>query len=224
VEENPKKSEEDEDTSSDNGRENMKVWFQENLRMIVSIVIVVVIALGIYSYSKRNQVSTNPSETSISDQSEGKINVVGGDNTAAQNEETQESQPSEKQDQAPSQPATNEQKPSTTPSTQVTGASNETDTSFIETAARGDGSTKLARRALANYLEKNPNTSLTAEHKVFIEDMLRRQVKDGRLKAGDTREFSKDSIAKAIEKSKTLNERQLKNLHKFSQRVPELSK
>ena len=201
----------------------MKVWFQENLRMIVSIVIVVVIALGIYSYSKRNQVSTNPSETSISQQGEGKISVVGGDNTA-QNEQAAEGQPSEQQEQPQNQPATAQPAPSATPTptTQVAGPSKETDNSFIETAAQGDGSTKLARRALANYLEKNPDTNLTAAHKIFIEDLLRRQVADGHLKIGDTREFSKDSIAKAIEKSKTLNDRQLKNLQKFAQRVPGL--
>jgi hypothetical protein len=223
VVDNPKKSEENEESSSDNGRENMKVWFQENLRMIVSIVIVVVIALGIYSYSKRNQVSTSPNGTSVSEQGQGKISVVGGDNTS-QNQAGQEAQPSDQQQQAQNQPAASEQAPSATPATQVAGTSKETDTSFIETAARGDGSTKLARRALANYLEKNPDTSLTAEHKIYIEDLLRRQVQDGHLKTGATREFSKDSIAKAIEKSKTLNDRQLKNLHKFAQRVPELSK
>jgi len=80
----------------------------------------------------------------------------------------------------------------------------------------------LARRALANYLEKNSDTSLTAEHKIFIEDFLRRQVKNGRIRVGDSREFSKDMIAKAIEKSKGLNEKQLKNLEKYSTRVPGL--
>ena len=44
----------------------MKVWFQENLRMIVSIVIVVVIAVGIYAYSKRTQAPTAQKETVVS--------------------------------------------------------------------------------------------------------------------------------------------------------------
>ena len=40
MEKNPKNSEE-KDESSENGGENMKIWFQENMRMLVSIVIVV---------------------------------------------------------------------------------------------------------------------------------------------------------------------------------------
>ena len=201
MEENPKKSEEkskeNEDVSSENGRENMKVWLQENLRMLVSIVIVVVIALGIYAYSKRTQAPVS------TDQGQGSINVVGGDNS--QQTGNEEAQPATEEQAQPSTAATSET-PNAAASQQAVGASKETDTSFVETATKGDGSTKLARRALANYLEKNPDTSLTAEHKIYIEDLLRRQVNDGHLKVGDTREFSKDAIANAIQKSKSLSD------------------
>lgn len=205
----PVESEEVNEESSEDGRGTTKDWLAENLRMLVSVVIVVAIAAGIYAYSKRAQApSASKNIASTEQNSEGKISVIGGDNeNSAQNQQA-----------APEQAA-----PQAQPSENVKAAepqtSQETGNSFVETAAKGDGSTKLARRALANYLEKNPDTSLTAEHKIFIEDMLRRQVKDGRLKIGDKREFSKDSIAKAIEKSKTLNEKQLKNLQKYTQRV-----
>jgi hypothetical protein len=55
-------------------------------------------------------------------------------------------------------------------------ASRETETAFVETAVAGEGSTHLARHALANYLEKNTDSSLTGEHKVYIEDYLRKHV------------------------------------------------
>ncbi|HUD08750.1 MAG TPA: hypothetical protein VMQ48_01510 [Candidatus Saccharimonadales bacterium] len=205
--------EENKEESSENGREKMNEWFTENLRMIVSVVIVVVIAGGIYSYSKRAQAPNMKSAaTSTEQNSEGKISVIGGDNQAA----------SDNQQAAPEATA----QPQTQPSENVQSAqpqtSQETGTSFVETAAKGEGSTNLARRALANYLEKNPDSSLTAEHKIYIEDLLRRQVKDGRMKIGDKREFSKDMIAKAIEKSKSLNDKQLKNLQKYSHRVSAL--
>ena len=136
--------------------------------------------------------------------------MIGGDNQAA-NDNNQQAAP-----EAAAQPQnqTSENVQAAQPQT-----SQETETSFVETAAKGEGSTNLARRALANYLEKNPDSSLTAEHKIYIEDLLRRQVKDGRMKIGDKREFSKDMIAKAIEKSKSLNDKQLKNLQKYSHRV-----
>jgi len=214
VEKEPVASEEEkEEESSENGRGKMNEWLVENLRMIVSVLIVLVIAGGIYSYSKRAQ-APNMSKTASTteENSEGKISVIGGDNQQAS--DNQQAAP-ESTDQQPAQPSENVQ--AAQPQT-----SQETEAAFVETAAKGDGSTNLARRALANYLEKNPNSSLTAEHKVYIEDLLRRQVSDGHLKIGDKREFSKDMIANAIEKSKSLNDNQLKNLQKYAQRVPEL--
>lgn len=191
----------------------MNEWFAENLRMIVSVVIVVIIAGGIYSYSKRAQAPNMKSAaTSTEENSEGKISVIGGDNQAANS------------DQQATAESTSDQKAQPSENVQAAGVqtSQETETSFVETAAKGDGSTVLARHAIANYLEKNPDSSLTAEHKIYVEDLLRRQVKDGRMKIGDKREFSKDMIAKAIEKSKSLNEKQLKNLQKYSHRVSAL--
>jgi hypothetical protein len=213
VEKDPVTPEDQEETSED-GRENMKAWFTENMRMIVSVVIVVVIAAGIYTYSKRAQAPNAPGKVASTEQdAEGKISVIGGDNESAKTENaTDQTQVSE---DVKAQPA--EKNQVAAPQT-----SQETEASFVETAAKGDGSTNLARRALANYLEKNADSSLSAEQKIYIEDFLRRQVKNGRLKVGDTREFSKDTIAKAIEKSKGLSEKQLQNLQQYSQRVPGL--
>ncbi len=216
VEKEPKKSEEkDFDETSEDGEGDMKTWLQENMRMLVSIVIVVAIAGGIYAYSKRTQPPVAQKEALEStEEAEGKISVIGGDTSKEEQAKTTENK---------AEPAAQTQEGPTkkTPAAPAE-ASKETDNSFVETAQKGDGATKLARRALANYLEKNPDSNLTAEHKIYIEDFLRRQVQNGKLRVGDSREFSKDNIAKAIEKSKTLTERQLKNLQKYSQRVPEL--
>lgn len=174
-------------------------WLQDNLRIIISILIVILIAGGIYSYSKRSQVSSPTDQTAqenIQQGENGNTNSQG--NTAA---------------------------PATTGGQKVSAAatSQETSTSFVETAGRGDSQTTLARRALANYLEKNPDSSLTAEHKIYIEDFLRKNVPPKRTFVGTSVEFSKDLIQNAITKSKTLNQHQLQNLHKFAVRVPSLS-
>lgn len=213
MEKDPVTSEEEkEEESSENGREKMKEWFTENLRMIVSVLIVVAIAGGIYAYSKRTQAPTSKKITSVEENSEGKINIIGGETESSEKEQ-------------PSNEKTEQQQNQSAPDTQATETqiSQETENSFVETAAKGEGTTHLARRALANYLEKNPDSTLTAEHKIYIEDFLRRQVKDGHLKLGDKREFSKDMIANAIQKAKGLNEKQLKNLQKYAQKVPSLN-
>ncbi len=183
----------------------MKGWLRDNLRIIVSVIIVVAIAGGIYSYSKRTQAPTTEQP--------------GGEQAAQQVEQggQEAAQPQEQATPGEQAPAQKEQVTST-------ATSRETEGSFIETAARGNGVTHLARTALANYLEKNPDSSLTAEHKIYIEDYLRKKVGfKGRVHVGTSVEFSKDLISQAITQSKKLNEAQLKNLHKYAVRVPSLS-
>jgi|SRR6185369_4353 len=185
-----------EDTSANQA----KAWIQENLRIIVSVFIVAAIALGIYSYSQRSQ--------NIADDVSSFLDTNGESSTVAdQNADTTK----------------DEVRTSTTTGSGVTATpelSRETETSFVEQAGRGDGSTKLARRALSHYLEKNPDSSLSAEHKIYIEDYLRKKVgHSGAITTNTSLEFSKDLIRQAIDSSKTLNDHQLQNLKKYSARV-----
>ena len=188
-------------------QEDASSWIKDNLRIIISIIIVVAIAGGIYSYSKRSETtSKTSSEEQIlaNDESEAIVDIQSKDITSPENQD----------------------KKSGTIKSQVasTATSKETDTSFIESAGKGDGSTHLARRALANYLEKNPDSTLTAEHKIYIEDYLRKKSGfHGRVFVGTSVEFSKDLIKGAIDASKSLNANQLNNLKKYSVRVPSLS-
>ncbi len=187
---------EEEDTSVNQA----KMWVQENLRIIVSIFIVAAIALGIYSYSQRSQ-------QSLSDDTNTLLDTLG-------KQDAETTTP----DQGKSQ--------ETTPASMKAGVvvtpelSHETEASFVEQAERGNGTTHLARRALAHYLEKNTDSSLTSEHKVYIEDYLRKHVPfHGSVNSKTSIDFSKDLIHQAIEKSKTLNDHQLQNLKKYSARV-----
>lgn len=186
---------EDENKVEETTRE-MKQWFQDNLRIIVSIIIVVAIAGGIYSYSKRTEA---PMKEEISQES------IMSEESAEDSSATETvTTPSETRQVAVPQ-------------------SQETETSFVETAAKGNGTTHLARKALADYLEKNPDAALTVEHKIYIEDYLRKVVGSKNIHIGTSVEFSKDLIQDAISKSKNLNERQLQNLHKYAVRVPSLT-
>lgn len=179
--------------------EDLKRWFQDNLRIVISIAIVVVIAGGIYSYSKRG-------EATLADKStETTIDKISETENSADAEKKEDGKSEVKQEVS------------------STATSKETEASFVETAGVGSNLTVLARKATADYLEKNQDSSLTKEHKIFIEDYLRKSVSNkGGVKVGTSVEFSKDLIQKAIEKSKTLNEKQLKNLQKYSARVSSL--
>jgi hypothetical protein len=175
-----------------------KLWIQENLRIIVSIFIVAAIALGIYNYSQRTQTTLPDDETVL-------LDTIGNTETAS--EPVEMNTPS----------VTNNVKAEVVITPDL---SRETDASFVEQAVSGDGTTHLARRALAHYLEKNTDSSLTVEHRVYIEDYLRKNVKhSGMVTTKTSVEFSKDLIRQAIDHSKTLNDKQLQNLKKYSARV-----
>ncbi len=180
-----------------------KAWIQENLRIIVSVFIVAAIALGIYSYSQRTQIIADDGANTL-------LETKGGEESTTQPETGQ-----------PDKQVPKAMKAETQTNVIITAElSRETETSFVETAERGNGATHLARRALAHYLEKNADSSLTAEHKVYIEDYLRKNVSfRGTVTTSTSIEFSKDLIRQGIEKSKTLNDRQLQNLKKYSARV-----
>lgn len=191
-------------TNKEGKQEKMKQWIQDNLRIIISILIVVLIAGGIYSYSKRTPSPTSE-ETGIASEEQARDSAA---KTEGETNQTKEGQKAETEN-TPAAPKI---------------VSQETDQAFVETAAEGNGSTHLARRALANYLEKAPDSELTPEHKIYIEDYLRKQATPNkRIYVGTSVEFSKDLIKNAIEKSKKLDERQLKNLHKYAVKVPSLS-
>lgn len=180
--------------------DSMKAWLQENLRVIVSVFIVAAIALGIYSYSGRTEPTADEGNAMVAEE------TAPSETTATETTSTATT-PTETKAEQPAMIAPAE-------------TSKETDTAFVETAVLGQGLTHLARSAVANYLDKNPDSALTAEHKIYIEDYLRKNVgHQGGVHIGTSVEFSKSLIEGAIAKSKTLSDSQLNNLKQYSARV-----
>ena len=223
----------------------VKNWLQDNIRVILSVLIVATIMAGIYSYSKRTVVPTgdvdNGTEINLSEadteekdkDDNNAVVVVGEDNEDNKTEKTEEKsseklsveQVKEENHQAEEVKKVEEvKKPEEAKKVEEKqiqkDASEETDSSFDETAETGDSLTVLARRATKHYLEKNPTEGLSAEHKIYIEDYLRKQVgHSAGVNMGEKVSFSKDLISKAVDASKNLNEKQLNNLKKYSARV-----
>lgn len=209
---------EEENSEEGNG---FKAWLEDNLRIILSVLVVLAIAGGIYSYSQRSQAPTITEETETKESIESGEEIAqkteGDTNTTEESEKKESSDtetPSQK-DAAKSDPRDEDAKKPAT----VKAESRETADTFVETAIRGDGATHLARRALENHLEKNPDSTLSKEHKVYIEDYIRKHINYGHVRVGTSLEFSKSLIQEAIGKSKQLNNRQLENLKKYSERA-----
>lgn len=201
-----------ENNHNDSNDSALKIWLEDNLRVLLSIVIVIAIAGGIYSYSKRSQA---PTVTDITQEGQDSLLEKTTDSSDIKKEaDVKDSDVSKKEVVTPKDKQE---------VLAVTETSKESESSFTESANKGNGVTHLARRATANYLEKNPDSSLTVEHKIYIEDYLRKNVtKKDKVIIGTSVEFSKDLIHTAIEKSKQLNDRQLQHLKKYSVRTPSL--
>lgn len=193
---NESNRDEDDPLFEETSSSEVGTWLQENLRVIVSVFIVGAIALGIYSYSQRTET------VSIDEIDESEISETLDNTDATTPENTNTAEETRKVlAEIPAE------------------MSLETEDSFVETAVAGEGTTHLARRALANSLEKNPDSSLTSEHKIYIEDYLRKHVGQKQVHVGTSVEFLKSLINEAISQSKTLNSHQLDNLKKYSARV-----
>lgn len=101
---------------------------------------------------------------------------------------------------------------------QIVPASRIEGNNIIEKAVKGDSVTRLARRAVKDYLEEN-NQDLNNEQKVYAEDYLKDQIGSKKLKVDDELSFSEDLIKAAIDGALKLTPGQLKNLEKYSQSV-----
>lgn len=190
---------------------SVRQWVVDNLRLIISVVIVIALGVTIYSYSQRTKDSTVTFEDKGNTQEQ-----VLVDNEEGNASDTEKAKP----EQSKSQSEQTSAKPETSSAETV----KETSDAVIAVAVRGDGTTKLARKALADTLAKNPDSTLTAAHKIYIEDALRKAVRHkGGVHVGTEVSFSKELIQKTIEQSKHLTDRQLKNIaNRYVSRVPSL--
>ncbi|MEA3273632.1 MAG: hypothetical protein U9Q72_03520 [Patescibacteria group bacterium] len=219
---------------SGNWPSEIKTWIQDNVRIVLSIVIVLVIALGVYSYSKRGaedageklaeettektdlQKLIEEDSAKLADEEEGDADaeqVAGieektGDEIATGDEVKEAvAEAAEAVEEAPKQEAVVSQ----------------TNGSYEVTAASGDSLTTLARSAVSQYLDTHNDSSVTAEHKIYMEDYLAKKMGySSRLNIGETKAFSESDIESALEASKTLTPGQLDHLKVFSQQVPSL--
>jgi len=93
--------------------------------------------------------------------------------------------------------------------------------------AKGNGVTHLARQALKEYLKDKPELAkeLTAEHKIYIEDYLRKNAENSPevLQMNDTITFSQDLIQNAIDQAQKLTDSQLANLEKYVPLAPSVN-
>ncbi|MDO8669676.1 MAG: hypothetical protein Q7K65_05275, partial [Candidatus Buchananbacteria bacterium] len=92
------------------------------------------------------------------------------------------------------------------------------ETKITETVQLSDSKIKLARRALADYLDKFTDTNITNGQKVFIETVLSQTMTD-ELKLGTQIDFDFENIKTLIEQSRLLTPSQLQKWEKYAKSV-----
>jgi hypothetical protein len=235
----------DAETSEGTAGSKAKAWVEENLRLIVSVIIVLAIAGGIYSYSQRGQEDNLALEDESTQEQillEGEDEMIEEDEVIAEENEEENAMEDALEEES-SEMEVNEEVSSTQTPEEVEVVSEEeeektqptkeeapqqpnkeTTDGYIVTAQKGDGLTHMARRAVADYLAQNPDSTITVAHKIYIEDFVRKAThhSDG-ISVGQEITFSKNVIEQAVGLAKNLNETQLNNLQKYVVLVPSLN-
>ncbi len=91
-----------------------------------------------------------------------------------------------------------------------------TASAYVEKAQRGDSLTKLSRRATTRWLSENSSGyAITNEHRVYIEDYIRKHVQKHPVTVGQDETISVDLVSQAVASAGQLNNNQLHNLSKY---------
>lgn len=169
---------------------------KESPRTVSALIIILIVAAAIYAFS-------GPRQESVPTATETPVGPASGQATVSP------------KPGSPTEAAT----PKAAQPTPMPEASR-TDQAFVEVAQRGEGATHLARRAAGRWLQENQaGYEVTAEHKIYIEDYIKDRIGRKGLSLGQEQEISYQLVAEAVAAAKELNERQLKNLTKYTKYV-----
>lgn len=203
----------------------------QNWQTILVALIVLIVGISAYNYNQ----NTGADSTETTKQEEAAkteevkteeaktAEVAATANTEENAEATDQAAATQEQTPAVTTPTTNnaaakqtEETKTPETNTNTTNAVESTGESYKVVAVKGEGITHLARKALNQYLSENNDSTLTASHKVYVEDYLKNKIGSQGIGIGHTETISKVSIEGAIAASKKLSQSQLDNLKKYT--------
>ncbi len=189
---------------------------KESPRTVSAIIIVLIVAAAIYAFSGNEQ---NTPEELAGDITASVAPKSSDEEQEEANNDTQtEGTPEEQSKATPAvSPAAPVDKAKLMEASEQMPSARTTENAYVEVAERGDGLTHLARRAAARYLTDNEaGYTLTNEHRIYIEDYIRKNLQQRPVHIGMEETISFDLVKQAVEAAGTLSEPQLKNLTKYT--------
>lgn len=178
---------------------------KESPRTVSAIIIVLIVAAAIYAFSGNKQ-NTNEE-------------LAGGPTPPEAPEASVAPSPKDKDTKATATPAPTApvDKKVLVEGSKSLPEGKVTDNAYIEVAQKGDGQTHLARRAATRYLaDHEAGYALTNEHRIYIEDYIRKNVPKHPVSIGMEETISFDLVKQAVEAAGKLSAPQLKNLTKYT--------
>lgn len=164
-----------------------------------AVIIIALVAVGIYFASRPAD-----QDTATNDESAEATEEVTATENAVATETTETATETDDEAEASSEP--------TDETTESTG-------SYSETAAAGEGTTHLARRAIGTYLSRDDAPELSAEQKIYAEDYLVKRTANRYLEVGETISFNEGLIQDAVSGAQNLSATQIENLTPYAQLV-----
>ncbi|MFB6225081.1 MAG: hypothetical protein ABEI13_01340, partial [Candidatus Paceibacteria bacterium] len=184
----------------------IKEFFADHKQTLFpAIIIVLLIGAGIYVFNNDNSTQTNTDETEVvaNDKEntkgeegttiyEGEANTDESSESSEENSNTKESNESEAPGETIYEGSPSDSDTSSDETSSENAENNASSTSYSMTATEGDGVTHLARRAIAQYLEENPEQAeqITPAHKIYMETVLTQNNYQASLDLGETVTFS----------------------------------
>lgn len=183
---------------------------KESPRTVSAIIIVLIVAAAIYAFSGNEQNTNEDVAENISATEAPVVSVTPTPESMKEETKMDAKKPAVS-------PAAPVDKASLMAASKKLPEARTTDNAFIEVAQKGDGLTHLARRAATRYLSDHESGyTLTNEHRIYIEDHIRKNIKKHPVSVGMEETISFDLVKQAVEAAGKLSAPQLKNLTKYT--------
>lgn len=192
---------------------------KESPRTVSALIIILIVAAAIYAFSGEdtdNQAEDTKEEVAVTEEGEAALEEASTDQQEGTVVAGNDEDVSEEAIDKTAKVAAGTDVTSGQPSSDELPKAERTDQGFVEVAQAGDGITHLARRATNRWLEENQaGYSVSAEHRIFIEDYIQNQLGTERLELGGSQTISFDLLKEAVAAAGQLNDQQLQNLSQY---------
>ena len=207
----------------------------ENWQTIIIVLIVLIIGVGLYNYQQQKGAGTGEEgalSTAVEEREEAaekSDEEIAFENDLSEKENEDEDGSAIVIEESKEETGNLKLETENKESVETNGADKDSVTiasengkAYTASAESGDGITHLARKVTGKYLDENDISDINNEQKIFIEDYLQNKTGQEFLELGETREFSENLIAEAIDLSRGLNDNDIENLSKYKTRIANL--